>query len=332
MLSLFVKPFPGNTASNLLAKPHHDANLVEDEREADFIIIQPELVELTSTNEGLGWFEREIQTDPSRKVVLFSHDTDLPMRNFFKESFICFRTSMTMGHEYHLEHLIPPIVSRSVEALTEYNLVFPYSKKPTISFVGHVSSKIDYLLGQSQSSYKPRLETSNRESVFGSPVNIGLFLRRIALNVLSRNWRIRLDLIERDQHFAHAGLEKKNAWASQYFDSMVQNQYVLCIRGAGNYSIRLYETMAAGRIPIILNTDQYLFRPDYVPWKENSVWVESRDIHKIDELVLDFHTSRSEAELIRIASDNVDIHSKYMSSPGVRGFVAQVLKEAHALR
>ena len=34
------------------------------------------------------------------------------------------------------------------------------------------------------------------------------------------------------------------------------NCFNVCMRGAGNFSYRLYETMMMGRIPIIINSDQ----------------------------------------------------------------------------
>ena len=41
----------------------------------------------------------------------------------------------------------------------------------------------------------------------------------------------------------------------EYYNNIKNSDYIICIRGTGNYSIRLYETLMMGRIPIFLNTD-----------------------------------------------------------------------------
>ena len=35
---------------------------------------------------------------------------------------------------------------------------------------------------------------------------------------------------------------------------MLASPYILCVRGAGNYSARFYEALALGRIPVLVNT------------------------------------------------------------------------------
>ena len=44
----------------------------------------------------------------------------------------------------------------------------------------------------------------------------------------------------------------------EYYENLLDSDYILCIRGAGNFSIRLYETLMVGRIPIFVNTRLYL--------------------------------------------------------------------------
>lgn len=328
---LFLNPFTGSSASNFLAKPDPGTVYVNQVADSDFIIVQPELAELTASEEGLSWFTEVIHKYQSRTVVLLSHDTDLPMQTFFQDRFICFRTSMTVGRSYALEFLTPPVISNFVDVLKRHDSSFPYSKRPTISFVGHVSPLRGLYEVPSALPFQSNSRSITRKSVFGTPINVGLFLRHMALEALKIDSRIELDAVERNQHFAHANSEEQRKWATDYLESMIRNQYVLCIRGAGNYSIRLYETLAAGRIPIIVNTDQYLFRPSEIPWKDVAVWVEMKDIEKIGELVLDYHHSHSRAQLLEIAANNAALHSRYMSASGVREFVSSVLKDIHDL-
>ena len=47
-----------------------------------------------------------------------------------------------------------------------------------------------------------------------------------------------------------------------YVENLVASDYVLCARGAGNFSYRLYETLSCGRIPVFVDTDCVLPHED----------------------------------------------------------------------
>lgn len=57
--------------------------------------------------------------------------------------------------------------------------------------------------------------------------------------------------------------------------NMRNSDYILCCRGAGNFSYRLYESLSAGRIPIIIDTDIVLPHEELIPWKDISIWIKS---------------------------------------------------------
>lgn len=74
-----------------------------------------------------------------------------------------------------------------------------------------------------------------------------------------------------------------------FFDNMMASDYILCYRGAGNFSVRFYETLAMGRIPIFINTKGFLPLENEIDWKKHVVWVETNEIDKIVDKVLSFH-------------------------------------------
>ncbi|WP_420450774.1 exostosin domain-containing protein [Ilumatobacter sp.] len=77
----------------------------------------------------------------------------------------------------------------------------------------------------------------------------------------------------------------------QYVDNLRQSDYSLCIRGSGNYSYRLYETLALGRIPIIVDTDLALPARDVIDWPDVGVWVDHDDLDHIGDILTEFHAS-----------------------------------------
>ncbi len=53
-----------------------------------------------------------------------------------------------------------------------------------------------------------------------------------------------------------------------FYNNLEQNQYILCNRGGGNFSIRFYQTLAAGRVPILVDTDIELPFNNIINWEE----------------------------------------------------------------
>ncbi len=71
---------------------------------------------------------------------------------------------------------------------------------------------------------------------------------------------------------------------------------MLCPRGKGNYSIRFYETLASGRIPVFINTDCVLPFEEWIDWRQYCVWVEGHEVAHVAEKVAEFHEGLSDEE------------------------------------
>lgn len=82
----------------------------------------------------------------------------------------------------------------------------------------------------------------------------------------------------------------------EFVDNMVGSDYVLCLRGGGNFSYRLYETLSCGRIPVFVDTDCVLPYEGWIDWRAHCVWVPEGDIPRIAERVAAFHAALSPAE------------------------------------
>lgn len=67
----------------------------------------------------------------------------------------------------------------------------------------------------------------------------------------------------------------------RYYQTIIQSKFVLCPRGAAPSSIRLYETMELGRVPVIIS-DAWLPNP-LVDWELFAVFVRERDIRKLEK-------------------------------------------------
>jgi hypothetical protein len=72
---------------------------------------------------------------------------------------------------------------------------------------------------------------------------------------------------------------------SRYADVLRRSKFVLCPRGGGTSSIRLFETLYAGRVPIIIS-DEWV-APDGPDWQTCSLNVRERDISELGQIVTD---------------------------------------------
>ena len=71
----------------------------------------------------------------------------------------------------------------------------------------------------------------------------------------------------------------------EYLHNMIDSDYMLVIRGAGNASFRLFETLCSGRIPVLVDTDCVLPYEEQVDWKQYCVWVDQTELPYIAEKV-----------------------------------------------
>jgi hypothetical protein len=118
-------------------------------------------------------------------------------------------------------------------------------------------------------------------------------LRANVLAVLENNPLVITQFIKRRRY--HGGTEKPQATLRREFlDNIQQTDYTVCIRGTGNYSQRLYETLALGRIPIFVNTDCILPYDHQIEWRDYCVWVEQDELDQLPQKVADFHNHLDE--------------------------------------
>jgi hypothetical protein len=92
-----------------------------------------------------------------------------------------------------------------------------------------------------------------------------------------------------------------------YNDLMYNSDFVLCPRGFGASSIRLFEVMRAGRAPVIIS-DKWI-APPLVDWDSFAIQIKENDILSIPN-VLEYHKDEADARG-KLAKQAYD---KYFSS------------------
>jgi hypothetical protein len=102
----------------------------------------------------------------------------------------------------------------------------------------------------------------------------------------------------------------------EFIKNILESDYTVCIRGGGNFSVRFYETLSLGRIPVFVNTDCILPFDDQLNYRQCCVWVEQDDIPYIGEIIEDFHASHTPAQFRELQEYCRELWLNWLSSDG----------------
>lgn len=262
--------------------------------------------ELSSIANDLGSFDpviallRRNQEAGLRTLCFLRHDTSTPMP-LADAGGVVWRESMVASLSYIDEFLCAAEVEDPHVELGKAPSVLPWQSVPRVGFMGQnmFEPLIRIMTAESMGERAERLrrvtglvdlpQPLEQHIPVPQPVNIGAVLRNRALAVLRASSHVACDATERERFHDHHDADDVRQHRDEFLEHLVRTPYNLCIRGAGNYAYRLFETMAAGRIPVVLDTEIVLPCSDVIDWRESVVWVPLAGIHDIDRYVVDFH-------------------------------------------
>ena len=169
-----------------------------------------------------------------------------------------------------------------------------------------------------QSSYYLRV-TDNQTLDTKEPINDAKYLYSFLGNC--RNHPVRAEILQLRHPRAlladtsTAGRRQTDANNEYYLTVIKQSKFVLCPRGIGVSSWRLFETMRAGRVPVIISDDWV--EPPGPDWKQCSVRIAESQLRKINMILEEYE---SEAE--ELASNARRDWLKYYSEDNVFDTIA----------
>jgi hypothetical protein len=163
-------------------------------------------------------------------------------------------------------------------------------------------------------------------------VSTAMNVRARAIATLSREPAIETNFIFRSRAFADAQ-GNVGAWytatdyRAEYVENTLSSDYVLCARGWGNYSYRLYETLCLGRVPILIDTDCVWPAADAVDWPALCLIVAEQDLPQIGDALLDFHASISSDDFITRQRRAREVWTSTLSTAGFLRYLASWLRQ-----
>jgi hypothetical protein len=110
-------------------------------------------------------------------------------------------------------------------------------------------------------------------------------LRFEVLEVFRKDARFETDYIIRQKYRGGVQTpENRQKTTLEYYNNQKNADLITCVRGVGNFSLRLYETLAMGRIPVFVDTDSPLPEISGKDWNDYVIWVDRKDVAKAPEI------------------------------------------------
>lgn len=242
--------------------------------------------------------------------ILNADSISLPFANgvYLSSTLVrCYKPKHAMG----LSYFIPDCRAKHASGPR----VLPKPEKPTVGFCG-VAAPLATPLGKTHFFDLLRLGLSFSTALGMDPESLARFAgtnikhayRARLILQFRRRAQIECNFILRSRgglvDNSYTNKADHDIYNTGFYENLEQNLYTLCCRGSENYSVRFYETLCMGRIPIIIDTDLVLPFDDSVDYSQHGVWIQKKDIASAADILLEFHQSHSADELAAIQQSN----------------------------
>jgi hypothetical protein len=236
-----------------------------------------------------------------RTLIVVNHDSIAPLP--IRGPMVVLRVSLDRRTRASWEFALPAWHEDIVDTHLGGRLGFrEYRSKPVVSFCG-IAARTDPPL-------KRRIKFAAMRALkmlgYHWAHNDGIYLRQLAMSYLNASRRVDTSFIVRDAYFGGLELDQtvKARVRAEYIQNILDSDYVLCVRGWGNFSFRFFEAMSLGRTPVLVDTDCVLpfdFVHDY---KKFCVIVPENEVHHVDQRVSEFH-ARFDSRSYRLHQEGV---------------------------
>lgn len=238
-----------------------------------------------------------IKSLAKKKTLIILNTGDFISKIKKIENAIYFRPFLNPG-EHSPNTIIIPYEIEPMFTVRTFNPEF------NISFMGYfpriISTRLFYTLKNS----------------FWYPVkgNGSIVRKLMALKIKKTN--LPLTLVERNSFSGFRRDKSTNTLnrRTEFFNSVRGSRYIICPRGDGNQSLRFYETLSAGRVPIIIDTKIKLPLEDRLNYSEITITLnlyDSLDIWRTK--ILDFESLYKGTKFKKLSQEISEFYDQNLS-------------------
>jgi uncharacterized protein YggL (DUF469 family) len=274
----------------------------------------------------------------NKKMLVFAgHDT--PVNTVPIENAIIFNSAVSKStrpyNVFSWPHFFEDFLSKYYNDEVQPR---PKSATPVVGFCGY-APPLDLEIGRDKLVGSLKLVANYLGLIQRFPDKASHSYRARSIIGLKRSKRIILNLkLKRKFAFGPEGRlnsgiteESNTEFRRAFVENIFNSDYTLCVRGIGNNSVRFYETLCCGRIPIFVNTDSVLPFDHLINWRELCVWVDEKDIDNIGEVVANYHKRISAQEFMELQVRLRNIWKQFFSPEGFFNNMDAFIDKTHAL-
>jgi hypothetical protein len=181
-------------------------------------------------------------------VAVSAGDSTLPLSMKFD---VVIRHSIDRGRFSRGEYCLPGWYDAAQDPTPELEVSqSPRGQKPQLGFCGQLAPL------NAKFHFRPirqKLLQLKDGLGMGSDAVDALYLRRFVVDRLAKSSVVTSNFVFRDKFYW--SLPDKELALRQFVDNIEQSDYVLCVRGSGNYSFRFYDALSHGRVPVVIDTE-----------------------------------------------------------------------------
>ena len=152
-----------------------------------------------------------------------------------------------------------------------------------------------------------------------SPLTIGfighlLYGRKKYIDYLSSS-ELTTNFVIRDNYFHTQRMRShtRQKLTDEYFLNIKNNVFTFCYRGAGNFSVRFYETLMMGRIPIVINTNCLFPYDDIIDYNQVGLFIHDYELEQHMDLAerIKAYYEKNKHRLAEIQQNNRALFLQY---------------------
>lgn len=315
----FNEPITGGNLYGVKLPPdfaYTTFEFVSKPEEADFFLAPADVRVRDTVTEAYLTQLKDLSRLHKKKVVIFiGGDLAYTMRIPEEEFLVC------IGSQYKSallpnEIIVPPFTEDIwYEIPPEKRLFRNKDAKPTVGFCGWAGYAT---LRTSVVSRLRNLKFSLLEKMFpgrtyGARIK-GVAFRVKAMEILSESEKVKTNFTIRNSYSGNVktiGLSPKKARA-EYIDSILNSDLTLAPKGDGNYSIRFYEVLSLGRLPLFIDTDSEL------PFEKLGIYgkivfrLSYKQIDAVADFVASHYEEISQGEYVAIQDQARTVYRDYL--------------------
>jgi len=204
-------------------------------------------------------------------------------------------------------------------------------EKPTISFAGwasltprqEVRAVIKELPHRLLSLFDSRFSAKKK----------GVFFRREAVEILKKSKEITPHFLVRRSYSGHSDTAEKSQeeLRKEFVQNLLESDYALDVRGDANASIRLFEILSLGRIPVIVDTERNLPFAEKIDYETFALVVDFRDLKKLPNIVANFHAKLTPEQFVAMQIAARDAYRNYFRVDAITKHLFEEIQKRLAL-